>query len=76
MLSWADAQEQFSLGAEAMSQGSGSPINFLDAVTCDDILANIRGPDGTLPNFGSIGSEPGSPAPALELEVTHGERGT
>jgi len=61
MLSWAEAQEQFCLGAEAMSQGSGSHITFLDPSTCDDILADIRGPDGTLPDFGSIMSEPGSP---------------
>jgi len=73
MLPWADAQEQYSLGAEAMSQGSGSPVTFLDTATCDDILADIRGPDGTLPDFGHIASEPGSPPPALELEVTHSE---
>jgi len=75
-LSWADAQEQFSLGAEAMSQGSGSPVAFLDATTCEDILADIRRPDGTLPDFGSIPSEPESPPPALELEVTHSDRVT
>jgi len=66
VLSWGDAQEQFSLGAEAMSQGSGSPIAFLDPGTCDNILAYIRRPDGTLPDFGSIPSEPGLPPPALE----------
>jgi len=70
------AQEQFSLGAESMSQGSGSPVNFLDTAACDDILQDIRVPDCKLPDFGSIRSEPGSPPPALELEVTHGERGT
>jgi len=75
-LSWADAQEQFSLGAKAMSQGSGSPIAFLDPGTCDDILADIRRPNGTLPDFGSIPSELGSPPPALELEVTHSDRVT
>jgi len=54
-----------------MSQGSGSPVTFLDTATRDDILADIRGPDGTLPDFGSIASEPGSP-----LQLTHGERGS
>jgi len=57
-----------------MSQGSGSPIAFLDPGRCDDILADIRRPDGTLPDFGSIPSERGLPPPALELEVTHIER--
>jgi len=41
MRSWAEAQEQISLGAEAMSQGSGSSVNFLDAATCDNILQDI-----------------------------------
>jgi len=76
MLSWAEAQEQFSLGAEAMSQGSGSPINLLDPETCDRNLQYLRGADGQLPDFDSVGSEPGSPPSTLELEVTHGERGT
>jgi len=73
-MSWDDAQASFNLGA--VSQGSGSPVTFLEATTCDDILADIRGPDGTLPDFGSILSEPGSPPPALELEVTHSDRVT
>jgi len=48
-LSWADAQEQFSLEAGAMSQGSGgSPVNFLDPETCDDILKDLRRADGFL----------------------------
>jgi len=47
-----------------MSQGSdGSPVQFLDPATCDDILANLRGADGILPNFDS---EPGTPPPTLE----------
>jgi len=66
-MSWADSQALFS--QEACSQGSGSPVTFLDAITCDDILADIQRPDGTLPDFGSIPSEPGSPPPALEAEV-------
>jgi len=41
----------------------------LDPATCDDILADIRQPDRTLPDFGSIPSEPGTPPPALEREV-------
>jgi len=33
-LSWDDAQAEFSLGAETMSQGSGgSPVNFMDLAT-------------------------------------------
>jgi len=72
-MAWDDARASFSRGAG--SPGSGSPITFLDPSTCDDILADIRGPDGTLPDFGSIPSEPGSPPPALELEVTHSEQG-
>jgi len=52
-----------------MSQGSGSPVTFLDAETCDDILRDIRGADGKLPEFGSVESDPGSPRLALEPEV-------
>jgi len=66
-LSWADAQEQFSQGA--MSQGSGSPVNFLDPETCNTILQDLRGADGKLPDFDSIESDPGSPPPALEAAV-------
>jgi len=66
-LSWADAKEQFSQGA--MSQGSGSPVNFLDAETCDSILQDIRGADGKLPDLDSVESDPGSPPPALEPAV-------
>jgi len=58
-MSWDDAQASFSLGA--CSQGSGSPITFLDPNTPDDIFADIRGPDGTLSDFGSIPNAPGSP---------------
>jgi len=75
-LSWADAQEQFSLGAEAMSQGSGSPLTFLETSTCDDILADIRQPDGTLPDFGSIPSEPRTPPPELKAAVAQGHKET
>jgi len=66
-LSWADAQEQFSRGAEAMSQGSGSTVDFLDASQCDDILADIGQPDGPLPDFGSIPSEPSSPPSSIRI---------
>jgi len=52
-----------------MSQGSGSPVNFLDAETCDNILQDIRGVDGKLPDFNSGESDPGSPPPALEPAV-------
>jgi len=75
-MTWDDAQASFSRGA--VSQESGSPLTFLDPSTCDDILADIRQPDGTLPDFGSIPSEPGSPPPALEREpeVTHSGQGS
>jgi len=66
-MSWADAQEQFS--QEAMSQGSGSPVTFLNAETCDDILKDIRRADGKLSDFNSVKSDPGSPPPALEAAV-------
>jgi len=37
-----------------MSLGSGgSPVNFLDPETCDDILKDLRREGGTLPNFDS-----------------------
>jgi len=55
-----------------MSQESGSPVNFLDTETCDDILKDLRGADGTLPDFES---DPGSPPPTLEAEVAC-DRGT
>jgi len=73
-LSWADAQEQFSQGA--MSQRSGSPVALLDAEACDNILQDLRGADGKLPDFDSVESDPGSPPPALEAEVARGERAT
>jgi len=73
-MSWADAQASFSLGA--CSQGSGSPVAFMDSTTCDNILADLRGADRQLPDFDSLGSEPRSPPPALEAEVAHGERAT
>jgi len=57
-MSWDDAQASFSWG--------GSPLTFLDAAQCDDILADIRQPDGTLPDFGSIPSQLSSPPPSLE----------
>jgi len=47
-MSWADAQASFSLGA--CSQGSGSPVAFMDATTCDNLLADQRGADGQLPD--------------------------
>jgi len=57
-----------------MSQGSeGSPVLFLDLAACDDILADLREADGSLPTFDS---DPRSPPPTLEAEVTHGERST
>jgi len=59
-----------------MSQGFGSPVNFLDAETCDTLLQDIRGADGKLPDFDSIESDPGSSPPALKAEVAHGERAT
>jgi len=63
----------FSLGAEAMSQGSaGSPVLFLDPAACEDILADLRDVDGRLPSFSD--SEPGSPPPRLESEVTHHDK--
>jgi len=63
----------FSQGAEAMSQGSaGSPVLFLDPAAWEDILADLRGEDGLLPSFSD--SEPGSPPPLLEKEVTHHTR--
>jgi len=40
-LSWADAQEQFSLGA--MSQGFGLPVTFLNPEACGDILKDLKG---------------------------------
>jgi len=44
-----------------MSQGSGSPVNLLDAETCDILLQDIRGADGKLTDFDSVESDPGSP---------------
>jgi len=73
-MSWADVQASFSQGT--CSQGSGSLVAFMDAETCDNIVADLRGADRQLPDFDSIGSEPGSPPPALEAEVAHGERAT
>jgi len=74
ILSLDEAQAQFSLGAEAMSQGSeGSPVLFLDPAACEDILADLRGADCSLPTFES---DPGSPPPTLEAEVSCGERAT
>jgi len=52
-----------------MSQGSGSPVTFFAPETCEDILKDLRGTDGTLPDFNSVASDPGSPPPALEVEV-------
>jgi len=52
---------------EAMSQGSEElQVHFLDPATCDDILADLRGADGSLPNFES---DPGTPPPELEAVV-------
>jgi len=43
MLSWDEAQAEYSQGAEAMSQGSaGSPVLFLYPAACEDILADLR----------------------------------
>jgi len=67
ILSWADAQEQFSAGAGPMSQGlGGSPFNFLDLNTCDTILQDLRRADGTLPSFDSVSD---TPPPVLEAAV-------
>jgi len=52
-----------------MSQGSVSPVSFFDPETCDHILKDIRGADGTLPDFDSVERDPGSPPTALEGEV-------
>jgi len=73
-MSWADAQASFSQGAS--SQGYESPVLFMDAATCDGLIQDLRGDDGQLPDFNSIGSEPGSPPPALEAEVAHGNKKT
>jgi len=45
--------------------GVASPL--FDASVCDDILADMRQPDGTLPDFGSIPSQSSSPPPQLEV---------
>jgi len=46
-----------------MSQGSGgSPVNFMDNDTCENILKDPRREDDTLPNFNS---DPGKPPPVL-----------
>jgi len=74
MPTWDAAQAEYSLGEEAMSQGSaGSPVLFLDLAACKEILADLRGEDGNLPTFSD--SEPGSPPPMLEVEVTHLDKG-
>jgi len=58
-----------------MNQGSdGSPVNFLDPATCDDILHDLQHADGSFPTF--YFSDPGSPPPALEAAVAYGKRGT
>jgi len=51
-------------------------VAFFDAETCDQLIQDLRGVDGKLPDFESVGSDPGSPPPALEAEVAHGERAT
>jgi len=58
-MSWDEAQAAFSR--------VGTPLPFLDPSVCDNILADIRQPDGTLPDFGSIPSQPSSPPPHLEV---------
>jgi len=58
------------------AKGPAHPFTLLDPNTCDDILAAIRGPDGTLPDFGSIPSAPGSPPPELEAEVAQANKDT
>jgi len=75
-LSWDEAQAQFGLGAGPMSQGSGSLVAFFDAEICDQLIQDLRGVDGKLPEFDSVGSDPGSPPLALEAEVAHGEGAT
>jgi len=59
-MSWDEAQAAFSRG--------GSPLPFLDASACDEILAHIRLPDGTLPNFAPV---PSSPPPPLEVALVN-----
>jgi len=71
-LSWDEAQAKFGLRAGPMSKGSGSPVAFLDAETCDQLIQDLRGVEGQLPDFASVGSDPGSPPPALKAEVAHG----
>jgi len=72
-LSWANAQEQFSLGAGPLSQGSGgSPVNFLDAENCDDIFQGLRRRNRTLLSFDS---DSDTPPPELKAAVAC-DRGT
>jgi len=65
-LSWDEAQTQFGLRAGPMRQLSGSLVTFFDAETCDLLIQDLQGVDGTIPDFASVGSDPGSPPPALE----------
>jgi len=62
-MSWDEAQASFNR--------VGSPLPFLDDTQCDDILADMRQPDGTLPDFGSIPSQPSSPPPQLEVALSN-----
>jgi len=58
---------------ETMSQGSGgSPVNFLDPGTCEDILDGLQDTDGHMPAFD--GSPPVTPPPFLEREVGRATR--
>jgi len=51
------------------SQGSGgSPVNFLDQVTCDAILEGLQDQEGHIPDF--TVSPPGTPPPHLPRERT------
>jgi len=58
--------------------GGQKNLQFFSFSISEIILADLRGPDGTLPDFGSIPSEPGLPPPALEREpeVPYSDPGT
>jgi len=58
-MSWDEAQASFSR--------MGTPLPFLDPSACDEILADLRMPDGTLPDFAELPSQPSSPPPRLEV---------
>jgi len=61
------------LGQDPCARGPGPPVNLIYSDTCHEILQGLRGADSQLSSFDS---DPGSPPPALEAEVAHGERAT